>query len=264
MQAPNSGFLISICRCVYFQHCIVTTACYATWVFTISPLFKYFCFQYYQWLQWYSSILKVRAAIPQHTVYAYDCARSICAAQLGYPHLLSLLYIEWKKNAYVHKNIIKLLSLQFWKLNLYISKHNIEVYTSSFADRAFACAGPRAWNNLPPELRRTKTLDTFKKHLKTFLFKQAYGWWTSYFIITILYHTLNVKSPLWQLPCIRRSTNCPLELNWIEYTIFWHKLLSIIMYYIVESSESCTVFTFYNRITGYGRCFERSAFHIHL
>ena len=47
--------------------------------------------------------------------------------------------------------------------------------TTSFADRAFACAGPRAWNNLPPELRRTKTLDTFKKHLKTFLFKQAYG-----------------------------------------------------------------------------------------
>ena len=47
--------------------------------------------------------------------------------------------------------------------------------TTSFADRAFACAGPRTWNNLPPELRGTKTLDTFKKHLKTFLFKQAYG-----------------------------------------------------------------------------------------
>ena len=42
----------------------------------------------------------------------------------------------------------------------------------AFADRAFACARPWAWNNLPPGLRKTKTLDTFKKHLKAFLFKQ--------------------------------------------------------------------------------------------
>ena len=45
--------------------------------------------------------------------------------------------------------------------------------------RSFACAGPRAWNNLPPELRRIKRNDTFKKHLKTNLFKQSNGQWPS-------------------------------------------------------------------------------------
>ena len=51
--------------------------------------------------------------------------------------------------------------------------------TTSFADQAFACAGLRAWNNLPPELRRIKRNDTFKKHLKTNLFKQSNGQWPS-------------------------------------------------------------------------------------
>ena len=60
--------------------------------------------------------------------------------------------------------------------------------TTSFADRAFACVGPRAWNNLPLELRKTKTLDTLKKHLKTFVFKQAYGPSFTYFIMFILFH----------------------------------------------------------------------------
>ena len=52
------------------------------------------------------------------------------------------------------------------------------------------CRTTRAWKNLPPELKKTKTLDTFKKHLKTFLFKQSYGWWPpfTYFFIFIFFH----------------------------------------------------------------------------
>ena len=42
---------------------------------------------------------------------------------------------------------------------------------ASIRDRAFAVAGPRAWNSLPPALRSTSTsFTTFKKELKSFLF----------------------------------------------------------------------------------------------
>jgi len=41
-------------------------------------------------------------------------------------------------------------------------------------NRAFAVAGPRAWNSLPPALRSTsKSFSSFKKELKSFLF----GFW---------------------------------------------------------------------------------------
>ena len=44
----------------------------------------------------------------------------------------------------------------------------------TFGDRAFAFAGPSKWNKLPLAIMTAKNLNTFKKHLKTFLFKKAY------------------------------------------------------------------------------------------
>jgi len=41
-----------------------------------------------------------------------------------------------------------------------------------FGSRQFSVAAPRVWNSLPQELRNCETLDTFKKHLKTHLFRQ--------------------------------------------------------------------------------------------
>jgi len=35
--------------------------------------------------------------------------------------------------------------------------------TSSLGDRSFAAAGPRAWNKLPPPLRRVYSAATFKR-----------------------------------------------------------------------------------------------------
>jgi len=41
------------------------------------------------------------------------------------------------------------------------------IYTlSSFGDRSFATAGPRAWNKLPSHLRLMQSADTFRRHLK--------------------------------------------------------------------------------------------------
>jgi len=36
-------------------------------------------------------------------------------------------------------------------------------------ERAFRVAAPWLWNELPPDIRKSSTLATFKKHLKTFI-----------------------------------------------------------------------------------------------
>ena len=41
--------------------------------------------------------------------------------------------------------------------------------------RAFSVAGPLAWNQLPASLRNMNCIAIFKRHLKTILFKAAYG-----------------------------------------------------------------------------------------
>lgn len=45
---------------------------------------------------------------------------------------------------------------------------------SKSGDRAFTIAGPRIWNNIPLDIRLSANLETFKKNLKTYLFKKAY------------------------------------------------------------------------------------------
>ena len=46
---------------------------------------------------------------------------------------------------------------------------------SSLGDRSFVAAGPRAWNRLPPPLRRVHSAAVFKRQLKTFLFDHAFN-----------------------------------------------------------------------------------------
>ena len=44
----------------------------------------------------------------------------------------------------------------------------------SYGDRAFSVYAPRVWNKIPKHIRTLDTVESFKKHLKTYLFKQAY------------------------------------------------------------------------------------------
>ena len=46
---------------------------------------------------------------------------------------------------------------------------------SGFSQRSFAVSGPDAWNSLPRQLRGIAVSSTFKHHLKSELFFQAYG-----------------------------------------------------------------------------------------
>ena len=45
----------------------------------------------------------------------------------------------------------------------------------TYGDRAFSIAAPRQWNNLPLSIRKSPSIAIFKRHLKTYLFKEAYG-----------------------------------------------------------------------------------------
>jgi len=45
---------------------------------------------------------------------------------------------------------------------------------TKFGERAFAVAGPAAWNSLPFNIRNSATLSSFKTVLKTFVFNLEY------------------------------------------------------------------------------------------
>jgi len=55
-----------------------------------------------------------------------------------------------------------------------------------FGERAFSIAAPRAWNSIPADLRTTLNTATFKKNLKTFLFRESYStsWFNSFNLCT--------------------------------------------------------------------------------
>ena len=44
-----------------------------------------------------------------------------------------------------------------------------------YGDRAFSVVGPKLWNDIPIEIRNSSSVNVFKKSLKTYLFKEAYG-----------------------------------------------------------------------------------------
>lgn len=45
----------------------------------------------------------------------------------------------------------------------------------TYGKRAFSNAAPELWNKLPPNIRSCKTISSFKRELKTWLFSRAYN-----------------------------------------------------------------------------------------
>ena len=53
--------------------------------------------------------------------------------------------------------------------------HEHKTLRKIFADWSFKIAAPRLWNRLPNDIKSSPTLDTFKRSLKTYLFRQAFS-----------------------------------------------------------------------------------------
>ena len=71
-------------------------------------------------------------------------------------------------------------------LNMRVTSYNIRSVSSNtlyvpttrtkrFGDRAFSVFGPKLWNELPPHLRDESTFSSFKRSLKTHLFREVFG-----------------------------------------------------------------------------------------
>ena len=52
---------------------------------------------------------------------------------------------------------------------------NVPKSKTGFGDRTFQCLAPTLWNSVPLSVCEAPSVDCFKRHLKTFLFRQAYG-----------------------------------------------------------------------------------------
>jgi len=48
------------------------------------------------------------------------------------------------------------------------------VRLSTVGSRAFSVAAPRIWNALPEETKSAQSLTSFRRHLKSWLFRQSY------------------------------------------------------------------------------------------
>ena len=80
---------------------------------------------------------------------------------------LAPFYLSDLISTYIPSRSLRSASLSL----LHVPRSNQKTY----GDRAFAVAAPRLWNALPIQMRQPGTaLDTFKRSLKTLLFRQAF------------------------------------------------------------------------------------------
>jgi hypothetical protein len=97
---------------------------------------------------------------------------------IGYPLMFKLLLLPYKA---IHGTTAPYLSdlisihhpLQHFRSNKGITLKQVKTRTS-FGDHSFSAAAPKIWNQLPLSLRCEKNIDTFKRHLKTFLFNEEH------------------------------------------------------------------------------------------
>ena len=61
------------------------------------------------------------------------------------------------------------------------------VRSKTWGDRAFMVAAPRLWNSLPKELRAITNVNSFKAHIKTYLFRTSYWWAILYSVLTCMH-----------------------------------------------------------------------------
>ena len=91
-----------------------------------------------------------------------------------------ILLLTWKAlNGFAPPYIKDMLSIKNAPRSLRNS-HHLTLTVPRFnritlGGHSFSVVAPSLWNNLPSEVKEARTEQTFRKHLKTFLFKQYYG-----------------------------------------------------------------------------------------
>ena len=123
------------------------------------------------------------------------------------PHLRNLHWlkveqcIEYKISVIMYKCVHNLAS--GYLKDLVVHLHGRHLQSSTFDllpttkfrteqahKSSFKSQGPRIWNKLPYKLKNTPTLDLFKKHLKTFIFKQLYGLKCTNILMYLIFYLL--------------------------------------------------------------------------
>ena len=129
---------------------------------TRTFLFLLLIFTGYVWLSRYNNCL--RKCVNKSWVSLYFLI--VYKAMNGQaPSYISEL-ISLTSNAHSH-NLRS--SNDKWLLKMPTSKTKV-----TLGDRAFSCAAPKIWNNLPLLIRKSQSIISFKTELKTHLFVQAF------------------------------------------------------------------------------------------
>ena len=109
-----------------------------------------------------------------------NLANSLCKLKIVNHHnvLFKVLLLVYKAiNVMVPLYITELLSYRTCSRSLRSTDQKLLALPKSrlktYGDRAFSVAAPKLWNELPLDLRSLDTINLFKKHLKTDLFKKA-------------------------------------------------------------------------------------------
>ena len=62
----------------------------------------------------------------------------------------------------------------------------------TYGDKAFSVCAPKLWNSLPLDLRKSPSLTSFKKGLKTYIFRKESGEWDIVFV-KAFFNTCNFR-----------------------------------------------------------------------
>ena len=93
---------------------------------------------------------------------------------VGYRFVFKILLLVFKSlNNLSPSYLAERLSYQSHSRNLQSSSRQLleqpQSFTKTYGDRAFSVCAPKLWNSLPLDLRKSPSLTSFKKGLKTYL-----------------------------------------------------------------------------------------------
>ena len=122
--------------------------------------------------------------MPLLGLYAvHHCGVMLCSYFISYTDCLYIIVLNSFKTLHhlAPDYIIDMLhgkdnsSYSLRSNNRLLLNHPKEKMNKSTGDKSFLQAAPTLWNKLPSNIQIIQSLSVFKKELKTFLFKQAFG-----------------------------------------------------------------------------------------